>query len=199
MAEWRPISDLFDPKATPSVPKARSSNTKQSFSKKLLVFSGLGCGGLIAILFVMIIIGAVTDNESIGNPDESYTLETLEESIANGFEVLANQNRQQIFNYIHPIGDAKNVKVHDVIVTSWKRGRPTGRLDDILQIEIRYTIYWRGPLTTDGYTKISSIIDMETERFVGGQILSTNGTTNEQVAFGFGYIGGILLHEAFSE
>jgi hypothetical protein len=119
-----------------------------------------------------------------------------EEVIAGAFQTVYSQNKQQIFDKIHPLGIAKSVVVHDVTITAWKHGRATNRPEDILQYTVRYTIYWEGPITKDGFTKISQTFDTETQRCVSAEILATNGTTNSDVAYGLGVIGGALLRAA---
>jgi len=106
----------------------------------------------------------------------------VEQIIANDMQRLANVQKQKIFQSIHPIGTAKSIVVHDVTITAWKGGNATSRFEDILQYTVRYSLYWEGPVTKDGFTKVSQTYDAETQRFVSFQILATNGITNENVA-----------------
>jgi len=96
-----------------------------------------------------------------------------------------NQNKQQVLNNIHPVGTAKNAVVHDVAIV-WKHGQATNRMEDVLQFTVRYTLYWQGPVTQDGYTKISETFDNESQRYTAFQILATNGVTNEHVGEAIG-------------
>jgi hypothetical protein len=138
-----------------------------------------------------------TEHSNSSSP--AISTRQLEEEFAAVFQAAANQKMQEIFNAIHPIGTAKRVVVHDVTITDWKRGQVTNRAEDIVQLTIRYTLYWQGPITTDGYTKIVHTFDVETERYTNCQILATNGATNGDVAETLGYIGGALLYEALSD
>ena len=106
------------------------------------------------------------------------------------------KTNSRIFENIHPIGTAKSVIVHDVTITSWKPGHTARRLEDVLQFTVRYTLYWKSPLTTDGYTKVSETFDTETQRYVQGQLLETNGMTKDDAAYLGGFIGGALLRAA---
>ena len=112
--------------------------------------------------------------------------DSVENIIASEFQTIANQQKQQIFNNLHPVGTAKSVTIHDVTIVAWKHGRATNRIDDVLQFTVRYTLYWQGPMTQDGYTKISETFDTETQRSIAGQILATNGITNENVGEAIG-------------
>lgn len=133
--------------------------------------------------------------------DASGTLEkrtervdTPEESI----ERIMNKDRQPQtwFKDLHPIGTAKNIKVHEVKLQT-KDGTTTG-------ITIRFTLYWQGPITTDGWTKVKTFYDCETERYTQVEIEATNGKTNSDigkflkdfaVGFGAGLLNGMLQNQ----
>ena len=116
----------------------------------------------------------------------------IEDVIAAELEQALNQNKQMIFNGFHPVGTAKAVKVHDIAIT-WKHGQPTNRVQDIQAYNTRFTMYWEGPVTKDGFTKVSANFDAESQRWVGSQILATNGTTNREAGEAIGQIGGAIL------
>jgi len=116
-----------------------------------------------------------------------------EDLIAAEIQQDLNQNKQQVFRSIHPMGFAKSATVHDVTIL-WKHGQSTNRLQDIQEITVRYTIYWEGPITKDGYTKVSETFDTETQRYTRGSILATNGITNKEAGETIGVIGGAILH-----
>ena len=97
-----------------------------------------------------------------------------------------------IFNGFHPVGTAKGVTVHDVAIT-WKHGQPTNRLNDVQAYNVRFTLYWEGPITRDGFTKIGATFDAESQRWIGSQIVATNGVTNQQAGEAIGQIGGAML------
>ena len=124
------------------------------------------------------------------------TASPLEVVLAKKLETAFNANKQVMFNRIHPVGTATGVKVHEVSV-EWKNGKPTNREKDVTQFTVRFTIYWHGPIIKDGYTKATQTYDEESNCWVGGQILSTNGVTNTEVRdgaidFGIGFLRGYL-------
>jgi len=111
-------------------------------------------------------------------------------------QTASEKSKQELFNAFHPIGTAKSVVVHDVSIVGWKRGKVTGRNEDILQLTVRFTIYWEGPITKDGFTKVGATWDGESQRWLPGQILATNGMTNSQATEAFIDIAGAALAEA---
>ncbi len=78
--------------------------------------------------------------------------------------------QQEIFDAIHPLGEATGLKVHAVEHHETNTGD---------QVAIRLTLSWDGPITKEGFTKLILIYDMEAERYTDFQILATNGVTNE--------------------
>jgi len=107
-----------------------------------------------------------------------------ERDLTQEFQAAMEGDKQMLFNWAHPIGDAKSIKVHDVKLEEGSHGR---------QAAVRFTIYWEGPLTKDGFTKVLGIYDFETGRWVRGEVLETNGTTNAQVLDGITeFIGAAL-------
>lgn len=119
----------------------------------------------------------------------------LESIVASKFETEMNKDRQAVFDGIHPVGIAKWVNVHAAKVTQWKGDRPTNREEDIVQCVFRYTIYWEGPIEKKGFTKVESLYDRESQMFIGGRVLETNGITKDQVAFNVGAFIGELLNK----
>ena len=105
-------------------------------------------------------------------------------------------NKQQLFNAFHPVGTAKSIVIHDVAITGWKHSQVTGQIDDILGFSTRFTIYWEGPIVKDGFTKIAATWDNESQRWLPGQVLATNGMTNEQAANLFIDIAGATFAAA---
>jgi hypothetical protein len=116
----------------------------------------------------------------------------LREQLQSGFD----KNKQQLFNAFHPVGTAKSVVVHDVSLNGWKHGQATARPDEILGFSIRFTIYWEGPLVKDGFTKVAASWDNESQRWLPGQVLATNGMTNAQATSLFIDIAGAAFAEA---
>lgn len=117
----------------------------------------------------------------------------LTNSLQSGFE----KNKQDLFDAIHPVGKATSVKIHDITI-DWKGGRPSKKEKNILGFTVRYTIYWDGPIQKNGYTKVESHYDAESERW-SGQILATSGITNDDVAYGVGYAAGTVIGAALSD
>jgi hypothetical protein len=95
-----------------------------------------------------------------------------------------NQNKQKFFDSIHPIGKAREIKVHEVS-TQWKNSNPRN-LKDLKGYRVVYTIYWSGPLITDGYTKAESYFDADVDRFTNTNVITSNGSTNSD------YIDGAI-------
>ena len=109
--------------------------------------------------------------------------ESREDKIKDAVSTSLQNHRQQIFDAFHPIGTAKYIKVHSIEVYG-------------NNVDAVFTIYWQGPITTDGYTKVAMHYDGDVERWTAAQILATNGMTNSQageLAFDFGYEIGSAL------
>ena len=100
-----------------------------------------------------------------------------EDQIKEGMNGILNKIKQEVFDKIHPTGTATKVEVHAVEIV-WKNNKPSKNLNDILRFGVRYTIYWNGPITKNGFTKVSDIFDAESNRVVRREILETNGVTN---------------------
>jgi hypothetical protein len=105
---------------------------------------------------------------------------------------ILNANRQQVFQAFHPVGTAQRIEVHEVNATQSAAGPAL--------LDFRYTIYWRGPVTTDGFTKVSQTYDFESQRCVNTQILATNGITKAEatesaVAFATGFLQEMARQE----
>ena len=84
-------------------------------------------------------------------------------------------SRAQILtDSIHPCSTVTDVRIHEVS-------------DSTSQLVIRYTLFWEGPITKDGYTKIRAVYDNEIKRWVETKIEATNGITNSDLV-----IGGII-------
>lgn len=116
----------------------------------------------------------------------------VEEVLTASLHQCLNQAKQQLFNGLHPVGTAKGVTVHDVAIM-WKHGQRTNRPQDVQAYTVRYTLYWQGPMTTDGYTKVSATFDTESQRWTAMEILATNGMTNQDAGEALVQIGGTLL------
>lgn len=128
-------------------------------------------GGVVAVLGLVLVLfcgGILVSMPGAGPP-------TAEQQRAQRIATLTaimNQNRQQIFESLHPVGTALRVDVHEAELVTSPAGEPL--------LQIRYTIYWQGPLTRDGVTKVLQVVDLESNRPHRPEILATNGVTNAQ-------------------
>lgn len=98
-------------------------------------------------------------------------------SVRDKVNTSLNVTKQKWFDRFHPIGTAKTIKLHETKVENTAQGKRT---------TARFTVYWEGPFTKDGFTKIQAIHDEESNRWVRAEILETNGTTKTQVLDGVG-------------
>lgn len=95
-------------------------------------------------------------------------------------EISLNQNKQSFFDSLHPIGTAKSIKLNSVTA-------------EAPYVTIRMTVFWEGPITKDGYTKVIFRYDSEVERITGLEIEDTNGLTNEDIGYAAGSVLGAIL------
>jgi hypothetical protein len=95
-------------------------------------------------------------------------------------EQSLNSMKQELFDAIHPVGTAKSVRLNSII-------------ENPPYVDIRVTLYWEGPVTTDGYTKVAFRLDSEVERITALEVEDTNGLTNQDIGFAAGAILGGLL------
>lgn len=82
-----------------------------------------------------------------------------------------------IFHAAHPIGEATGLKVTAV----GHRHTPDRDLTDV-----SFTLFWRGPITIDGYSKMRLTLDDDSQAVVDLQVLATNGITNVDLAKSLG-------------
>lgn len=128
---------------------------------------------IAAIIFgalVLIFLCCGVFSVLISQPSQP-SAEQLRQRWIGDFTRAMNENKQQIFNSFHPVGTAKQIVVHDVQPQTGTGGQPL--------LAIRYTIYWEGPVTKDGFTTVLFSYDCDSGRNVGTEVLSTNGVTNE--------------------
>lgn len=192
-----PPPGVYRPPETvpPLPPLERPGNT----SKNVWLFTGLGCGALLLLLVIIGIVFAVFASRGGAHSSSSSgqahkTAGTrVEAIIMAAVQKGADENKQKIFDSIHPVGTARSVKVHDVTITAWKHGIDTNRFEDILQFTARYTVYWEGPIEKDGYTKLSQTYDAEAQRYAAPQILATNGITTQDAGDALGALFGAWL------
>jgi hypothetical protein len=117
------------------------------------------------------------NTDVIGRGESS---EVVNAALTDSPQDFLNQNRQELFDLVHPQGIAKRVIVHDVEF-KWKHGRATHRTEDVEQVVVTFTLYWEGPIEKDGFTKMRMTYDNESKRWISTEVLSTNGFTKKDV------------------
>ena len=124
-----------------------------------------------------------SQQESDGDgPSQPLTRERVLKTL----EDILSPSKQAIFNYYHPVGTAKRISVHNAEVKQDAGGGPL--------LAIRFTLFWEGPITTDGYTKILWEWDPENNQN-SLRILATNGITNEDAGNLAIQVGAAVLTE----
>lgn len=154
--------------------------------------------GYLAAALLIFLLGCDREKGSQGNasPESADAPQAIpedppiEKELERRWQAYILASRQEIFNALHPIGKAGSAVLHQLEV-KWKDGRRTNREEDILMIGVRFTVFWDGPITKDGYTKLFVVYDSEVGRITGTQVLATNGITNDQFAEGVGYAVGL--------
>lgn len=156
-----------------------------------MAITGLCLSFLRVLLMVCGILFAGVD----GSPTQPKpTNVSIEQRILADWQRNTSQTGiQGLFDAIHPTGKATSIKFHDVSIKQWKRGIDTNRYEDIVQYNLRLTLYWEGPVTKDGFTKLNFVYDAEAGRPVGMQILGTNGSTKVDAAKAAGNILELML------
>lgn len=145
----------------------------------------LGCGAILAIFLGLCFLGSFFLNS---NPSDAM----IREQLVAGWSRILNENPQRVFNAFHPVGTASHVEVHDVQPALGQGGQKLWA--------IRFTIFWRGPVQTDGYTTVVTYFDVDSKRNVGTEVLSTNGITNQQAGeFALEFTTGFLEELARQE
>jgi DNA-directed RNA polymerase subunit RPC12/RpoP len=148
----------------------------------------------LILVAVVILIGIVAEHGSSSSSANQQHI-SLEEATRQNIQQSYDQIKQQLFDQFHPVGTAKSVTVHDLTFV-WKDGINTGRWSDVKQVIIPFTLYWEGPITKDGFTKISATYDTESQRYISSQVIATNGITTDQAGSAIGEALGIGLGAA---
>ncbi len=107
------------------------------------------------------------------SPKATKTPQQEHQELINELDVFFNQNRQYLFDTIHPTGTANLIKVHDARIVRTNEGEPL--------LESRITIYWTGPVQANGHTKLNLLYDVESGRMRTATILSTDGITKNAI------------------
>ena len=186
------------PSLIPEYPWARSvppPAAKQGLMPKILLFASVGCGGIIGLAILVFLGGAISASKSgSSNHIVAQPQPRVESILSEQVQQALNNSKQAIFDSVHPVGTATSVTLHELSVTKWKNGTDTNRMDDVREFSVRYTLYWTGPLTTKGFTKITQTYDMESQRYTGGSILFTNGVTKSDLGSMAAQILGTALN-----
>ena len=95
-------------------------------------------------------------------------------------ELELNEYKQEFFDAIHPIGTANRIKLNSMV-------------NNPPFLDLRITIYWEGPITKDGYTKMAFRIDTEVDRITSVEVEDTNGITNNDLGYAAGFILSSIL------
>jgi len=115
----------------------------------------------------------------------------VEAKLAAKIQADLDTNKNAFFHKIHPVGTATSVKVHNV-KSFWRVDNPKN-LNDLQGFVVSYTIYWRGPIITDGYTKLASMYDGDIGRYTKSKVIETNGITNDDAMQGaLAFLDGCL-------
>jgi len=141
--------------------------------------------------------GATADDESAETDVlvEPPPPPPIEEILEGQWRVVLFNARQEIFDGMHPVGSATDVRLHSLEI-KWRNNVRTNREKDILGMAVRYTVFWDGPITKNGFTKLFSVYDAEVGRIIATDLLATNGVTTGDVAEGVGMAIGLGLSAA---
>ncbi len=116
-------------------------------------------------------------------PERNSYPETVERWLVNTYDTDLNEHKQAIFDALHLAGTATSVKVTGATV-GWKPGAARREWEDISSYTVQFVLYWRGPITTDGYTQVDWTYDTVVERFTNYRIVQSNGITKDDVTDG---------------
>ena len=211
-AEWSPLKDIIAravvpplPTKLPPIPQSYASHPVALPSKvtsgRMWTTAIVASGATLAVLIVLgafVVLGiAVLRTKTTARPqmieDDSAKMAAseaaVEDKIATNIRFFLEENRQQIFQEIHPLGTAISLTVHDVKVTKWVGGQPIGLpgRPDVDEFRVHYTIYWSSfSHPGDGVTEINDYYSRDGVHFCfeRREIKYTNGTQNSDVATG---------------
>ncbi len=195
--------EITQPLAEGQTTKAeKTSGTATTMFVVIFAIVGLG----LAAIF-----GGSNDSAQVASPPSEavaarppsapapLSLEGLEQALAAELNGVVSERKQEIFDAFHPTGRATSAKVHELRITKWKKDRPTNLPEDITEFVVSFTVYWEGPLTTDGFTKIASLYDAEVGRYTRSEILATNGITKDEASEALGFMAGLAIKQALAE
>lgn len=112
--------------------------------------------------------------------------EKIRQELFREFDIAMKDNKQKIFDQMHPIGTAKSLSLHTLDVTKWRGDTP-------VELSCNFTVYWEGPITTDGYTKATYIVDCDSKKITRISVNATNGLTNKDAMdISTAFVGAML-------
>lgn len=115
-----------------------------------------------------------------------------EDSLKEALTTQFNNKKQVLFNLFHPTGTAKKVEIHEVRI-AWRNNKPSNNFNDMIGYGVRFTIFWQGPVTKDGFTKVLAVWDGEAQHWTHSEVISTNGITNADAGnFTLDFLKGFL-------
>jgi hypothetical protein len=96
----------------------------------------------------------------------------MEAELKTKLAVHLEAQKQEIFDKLHPGGTATSVKVHSLTLST-----------DFTEFKSTFTLYWKGLIEPNGYTKMECTYDLESDRFTAENIISTNSNNAKLNAF----------------
>ena len=147
-------------------------------TKRKRLWLGLAALFVVVCLVILVIANAVNDLDSHGSVQSKIRAALISE-----LQRAFAQDKQERYEKVHlagEFGQAKNDVIQDVSI-QWKDGHPTENAADITAFTVDHTLYWRTPLTSDGYTRFSDSYDCSsgTPQLITSKIVATNGITIE--------------------
>lgn len=146
--------------------------------RKLLWTLLIGVGGFCVLLVMLLMIAGFRSGGSSSTSGAPRS--RLEAALKNAFQQDLSQNKQELFDRVHFIGDAKS-DVVDKVSIQWKDGRVTDNPSDVVAVTVDHTLHWQTLLTADGFTRFNDTYDFSSgsPRLTNTKIVSTNGLTKE--------------------
>ena len=157
------------PPPLPNVPPPLPRPKQKGFPALMI---GAVC--LIALFLLVALIRSGSSGSATPPPSR------LQVAITSAVQEDLSQNKQELFNKIHFLGDAKR-DVIDAVSMQWKDGRATDNNADLAGFTVAHTLYWQTLLTSEGYTKFNETYDCSTgaPQLTQRTIVATNGLTKE--------------------
>jgi hypothetical protein len=139
---------------------------------------------MAAVIILMALAGSFTVIRSVESAATKRSVETK-------VEQTFGEDKQGIFNAVHPLGTATSVEVKDLKIF-WKKHHLGRSLNDVAEYTVRFTLHWKSPLIADGYTNLTDTFDTTSQKWVQLHLIDTNGTTNDEALTGALNVFGAL-------